>query len=224
MRALEDEQILDAGHYRRGSAPNQGRPRKALLRTHALEDMIVRSAGRLEAAPAVLLHRHLDAGRRGSCLEEMAREQQRELLGLAEVVLARLRVDRVLHGIGRKYRAVVTLDVGRRELPRQRDIDREIANLVTPAGGGAHDLEESDGRLAVAVARELGGHRSAAAVRGVPEGTEQQRHVVVLGHAGHAEYDRDLRIQCLSLGGSEIGAGVEAQTIGACAERLYRAN
>jgi hypothetical protein len=96
--------------------------------------------------------------RRGG--EEALREAHAEALDVGHVVVALgQRVDRVAHRVGGEHPGVVARDVRGREVALERDVDREVGEVV--AVGPARDLHEAHARLAVVVpAYDGGGHRS----------------------------------------------------------------
>src|SRR5215212_6453787 len=85
--------------------------------------------------------------------EETPPEDGAEFLDRPGEVLARECVDGVLHRVGRNDEAVVAVDVGARELALDGDRDREITDPMS--GSVAHDLDEPNGGLAVAIRAQL---------------------------------------------------------------------
>ena len=86
-------------------------------------------------------------------LPEMLRKPSAEVLDRAfEVVLCE-GIGRVLHRVGRDYARVVALGMSRLERALERDGDGQVTDTLAP--GPAHDPDEPDGRLAVAVFAEL---------------------------------------------------------------------
>ena len=82
----------------------------------------------------------------------MLRKRERELLDVFGRALARHRVDRVLHRVGREDGGVVPRDVRRFEIPLEAHGDRQVLEVVLLAA--ARHAHEPDSRLTVAVGTE----------------------------------------------------------------------
>jgi hypothetical protein len=129
MGGLHDDQIGDARADRPAVAGRLDRcgPRAG---PGLHEGMTVLAFAPGNTAPAVLAQIEADAGQPGVAIEKVPREAQAERLGLADRLLRRQRVHRILHGVGREHGAVVAAGVRRVVVPLERDRDREIAQVV----------------------------------------------------------------------------------------------
>ena len=154
-----------------------GHRRQARAAGAALEGVLVLVAVDAQARPRVLGDVDARRGDRRPAGQEVLGQRAGERLGLLDAVLAGERVDDVAHRVGGEQVAVVAAEVRGAEVAAQRDVDREVAQLVAARGAG--HPHQAHRRLAVAVIAERGGHRSAPPVGRVAERAQQQRDVDV---------------------------------------------
>jgi hypothetical protein len=154
---LQHDEPVDAGLDldAAGGARDRGDPVAAAPSPKGV--LVRRAARRLQALPRVRHQPDPRAAHLRARAHEVLDEAHPEPLEVAHVEAASERVHRVAHRVGREHAAVVARDVRRAEVALERDVDREVGDVVTV--GVTRHPHEPHARLAVVVGAQDRGHR-----------------------------------------------------------------